>query len=269
MHKQNHYNSSFADDYQYSTNRANLEQYNNKTYGIGLNWGFPINEYVRVGFGVGFKNNEITSLETYEQIQTFYDLHAEPDKPDSLTYSLIDQADIALQLWNKMGLKEVSILAHDYGTSVAKELLSRKNHNLIPLKIRRVCLCNSSMRLEHLHLRNMGNLLKNKKLGKFIARLTSNSYQKFKKKIKSNSLDPHLNNKYDINNVWDQMNTSQGQKEIHLSDLSMVDTLNTSNSLYECIFSTHNQIISSCIIIKELVFLAGELAVLQEKKETI
>ena len=62
----------------------------------------------------------------------------------------------------------------------------------------------------------MGNLLKNKKLGKFIARLTSNSYQKFKKKIKSNSLDPHLNNKYDINNVWDQMNTSQGQKEIHL-----------------------------------------------------
>ena len=138
------------------------------------------------------------------------------DKPDSLTYSLIDQADIALQLWNKMGLKEVSILAHDYGTSVAKEILSRKNHNLIPLKIRRICLCNSSMRLEHLHLRNMGNLLKNKKLGKFIARLTSNSYQKFKKKIKSNSLDPHLNNKYDINNVWDQMNTSQGQKEIHL-----------------------------------------------------
>lgn len=60
-----------------------------------------------------------------------------------------------------------------------------------------------------------------------------------------------------------------GQKEIHLSDLSMVDTLNTSNSLYECIFSTHNQIISTSKIIKKLVFLAGEGAVLQEKKETI
>ena len=67
----------------FDAGRANLEQYNNKTYGIGLNWGFPINEYVRVGFGVGFKNNEITSLETYEQIQTFYDLHTDPDDPDA------------------------------------------------------------------------------------------------------------------------------------------------------------------------------------------
>ncbi|MBL4822010.1 MAG: outer membrane protein assembly factor BamA [Colwellia sp.] len=62
---------------------ANLEQYNNKTYGFGLNWGFPINEYIRINFGVGFKNNEITSLESYEQIQTFYDLHADPNDPDA------------------------------------------------------------------------------------------------------------------------------------------------------------------------------------------
>ncbi|GAA6173059.1 outer membrane protein assembly factor BamA [Colwellia sp. KU-HH00111] len=63
---------------------ANLEDYNNKTYGIGLNWGFPINEYVRVGFGLGFKSNSISSLNSYEQIQQFYDLHADPNNPDSL-----------------------------------------------------------------------------------------------------------------------------------------------------------------------------------------
>ena len=138
------------------------------------------------------------------------------DKPDSLTYSLIDQADIALQLWMKMGLKEVSILAHDYGTSVAKEILSRKNHNLIPLKIKRIFLCNSSMRLEHLHLRNMGNLLKDKKLGKFIARLTSYGYRQFKKKMKNNKLNPQMHNEYDLKNVWNQIETSEGKKEIHL-----------------------------------------------------
>jgi outer membrane protein insertion porin family len=65
----------------FDAGNANLVDYNNKTYGFGLNWGFPINEYVRINFGVGFKNNEITSLETYEQIQTFYDLHADPDDP--------------------------------------------------------------------------------------------------------------------------------------------------------------------------------------------
>ena len=63
---------------------ANLEDYNNKTYGLGLNWGFPVNEYIRVGFGVGFKSNSITSLNSYEQIQDFNDLHANPDDPDSL-----------------------------------------------------------------------------------------------------------------------------------------------------------------------------------------
>lgn len=68
----------------FDAGQANLEQYNNKTYGIGLNWGFPINEYIRLGFGVGFKSNSITSLETYEQIQTFYDLHAEEDNPGTL-----------------------------------------------------------------------------------------------------------------------------------------------------------------------------------------
>jgi outer membrane protein insertion porin family len=67
----------------FNAGNANLVDYNNRTYGIGLNWGFPINEYVRVNFGVGFKNNEITSLETYEQIQTFYDLHSDPTDPDA------------------------------------------------------------------------------------------------------------------------------------------------------------------------------------------
>lgn len=57
------------------------------------------------------------------------------DKPDSLNYSLIDQADIALQLWHKLGVKSASILAHDYDTSIAKEILAIKNHNLIPLRI--------------------------------------------------------------------------------------------------------------------------------------
>lgn len=65
----------------FDAGNANLVDYNNKSYGFSLNWGFPVNEYVRIGFGVGFKNNEITSLETYEQIQTFYDLHDKPNDP--------------------------------------------------------------------------------------------------------------------------------------------------------------------------------------------
>jgi pimeloyl-ACP methyl ester carboxylesterase len=138
------------------------------------------------------------------------------DKPDSYTYSLIDQADFALQLWHKMGLKEVTILSHDYGTSVAKEILARKNHNLIPIKIKRIYLCNSSMRLEHLHLRNMAQLLKDKKVGRFIARLTSNGYRKIRKRLKIENLNPEVHSQYDIKEVWNNLNSDEGKKEIHL-----------------------------------------------------
>jgi pimeloyl-ACP methyl ester carboxylesterase len=138
------------------------------------------------------------------------------DKPSSYNYSLIEQADMALQLWHKMGLKEVSILAHDYGSSVAKEILSRKNHNLIPLKIKRIYLCNSSMRLEYLHLRNMDKLLKDKKLGRYIARLTNYGFRKIKDKFKNLNLNPEIHTNYDINKVWNKLDTSEGKNEIHL-----------------------------------------------------
>jgi pimeloyl-ACP methyl ester carboxylesterase len=138
------------------------------------------------------------------------------DKPKSYTYSLIDQADFALQLWHKIGLKEVTILAHDYGTSVAKEILARKNHNLIPLKIKRIFLCNSSMRLEYLHLRNMDKLLKDKKLGRYIARLTNYGFRKIKDKFQNTNLNPEIHTNYDINKVWDKLDTSEGKNEILL-----------------------------------------------------
>jgi pimeloyl-ACP methyl ester carboxylesterase len=138
------------------------------------------------------------------------------DKPDSFNYSLIDQADFALQLWHKMGLKEVTILSHDYGTSVAKEILARKNHNLIPIKIKKIYLCNSSMRLEHLHLRNMDKLLKDKKLGRYIARLTSYGYRKIKNKLRNNNLNPEIHTEYDIKKVWDNLQSDEGKKDIHL-----------------------------------------------------
>jgi len=66
---------------EFNAGNANLVEYNNKTYGVGVNFGFPINEYVRLSFGLGYKNNGITRLQTYEQIQSFYDLYSDPENP--------------------------------------------------------------------------------------------------------------------------------------------------------------------------------------------
>lgn len=67
---------------EFDAGNANLVEYNNKTYGVGLTLGFPINEYVRLSFGLGYKNNGITRLETYEQIQSFYEVYSDPNDPD-------------------------------------------------------------------------------------------------------------------------------------------------------------------------------------------
>ena len=76
---------------EYDAGQANLVEYNNKTFGLGLNWGFPINEYLRLNFGVGWKYNQISQLEAYEQIQTFYDIYADPNDPDGqLAFKTLD-----------------------------------------------------------------------------------------------------------------------------------------------------------------------------------
>jgi outer membrane protein insertion porin family len=73
-------NASYTE---FDAGNANLVQYNNKSYGIGLTLGFPINEYVRVNFGAGYRHNGITKLQTYEQIQQFYDVYADQENPES------------------------------------------------------------------------------------------------------------------------------------------------------------------------------------------
>ncbi|WP_085296981.1 outer membrane protein assembly factor BamA [Cognaticolwellia mytili] len=67
---------------EFDAGNANLVEYNNKTYGVGMTLGFPINEYVRLNFGVGYKSNGITRLQSYEQIQKFYELYSDPNDPD-------------------------------------------------------------------------------------------------------------------------------------------------------------------------------------------
>ena len=49
------------------------------------------------------------------------------DKPLDYSYSLIEQADVALALWKQLGISKFTLLAHDYGTSVATEIIARLN----------------------------------------------------------------------------------------------------------------------------------------------
>jgi pimeloyl-ACP methyl ester carboxylesterase len=64
-------------------------------------------------------------------------------KPRRYAYSVMDQADLCAGLLAECGIREADLLAHDYGDSVAQELLARANEGRMAL--RSVCFLNGGL----------------------------------------------------------------------------------------------------------------------------
>jgi pimeloyl-ACP methyl ester carboxylesterase len=95
------------------------------------------------------------------------------DKPALYSYSLVEQAEVALALWRELGVTAGHLVAHDYGTSVATELLARRERGGLPIEIRSVTLCNGSVHLDLAHLTPSQQLLRAPIVGPIFARLAS------------------------------------------------------------------------------------------------
>lgn len=135
------------------------------------------------------------------------------DKPLDYSYSLLDQADIALQLWQQLGVKKTHLLAHDYGTSVATEIIARNNNHELTIEIEKLTLCNGSMHIELSQLRTIQKLLKNKWLGKYVAKLTT--YAIFSKNLRNVYFDKTKVSNNELKDMWMQLEYNEGRKVIH------------------------------------------------------
>ncbi len=103
---------------EYDAGNANLIEYNNKTFGLGVNWGFPINEVVRVNFGLGWKYNQISQLRAYEQIQQFYNIYTDPkDIGAQLAFKTLDF---------NVGLSRTTLNRGTFPTAGSQQSLSYK-----------------------------------------------------------------------------------------------------------------------------------------------
>ena len=135
------------------------------------------------------------------------------DKPLDYSYSLLDQAGLALQLWQQLGVKKVHLLAHDYGTSVATEIIARNNNHELTIEIEKLTLCNGSMHIELSQLRTIQKLLKNKWLGKYVAKLTT--YAIFSKNLRNVYFDKTKVSNNELKDMWMQLDYNEGRKVIH------------------------------------------------------
>lgn len=71
------------------------------------------------------------------------------DKPAAYAYSILDQATLVENLLRERGVREAHVLAHDYGDTVAQELLARdarrRARGDAGLRLRSVCLLNGGL----------------------------------------------------------------------------------------------------------------------------
>ena len=94
------------------------------------------------------------------------------DKPRSFDYSIAASADQWVALAEATGVREVALLAHDYGNTVAQELLARQRDGQLGFRISSVAFLNGGLFPEATRPLRLQRLLAGP-LGPLLARLTS------------------------------------------------------------------------------------------------
>lgn len=67
------------------------------------------------------------------------------DKPRPYPYSIFDQADLFEDFLREQKIVSAHVLAHDYGDTVAQELLARHNEGRLSFELNSVCLLNGGL----------------------------------------------------------------------------------------------------------------------------
>ncbi len=67
------------------------------------------------------------------------------DKPSEHRYSLHEQADLVEAVWAARGVAETALVAHDYGVSVAQELLAREQEGRLAVRLGSLTLLNGGV----------------------------------------------------------------------------------------------------------------------------
>ncbi|MDM7860326.1 alpha/beta hydrolase [Alteromonas sp. ASW11-36] len=140
------------------------------------------------------------------------------DKPHPHKYSLVEQADIIEQLLAELGLTQVSIVAHDYGDSVAQELLARVTLGAAGYTINHLIWLNGGLFPES-HRPLITQKLLHSWVGPVLARLLSKAtLKKSFTRIFGPQTPPKDN---DIDVLWELMKHNRGRRVIP----SMLDYL--------------------------------------------
>ena len=134
------------------------------------------------------------------------------DKPNSRTYTIHGQADIVEALVKTKGLTNFHVLAHDYGDTVAQELLARQLEGAGSGTWLSCCLLNGGL-FPETHRALLTQKLLLSPLGKFLNRLSG--YSKFSKNFSSVFGPQSKPSEQDLENFWWLINVNNGKHIFH------------------------------------------------------
>jgi pimeloyl-ACP methyl ester carboxylesterase len=132
------------------------------------------------------------------------------DKPVQNDYLISNQADYANALYDLLGAEKLHIVAHDYGTSVATEIIARDNVKLNSYELISVTLCNGSMLIEMARLRIIQRLLKSIWFGRVVAQLSTS--ETFHKNMSNIWFRKNRYQKSEMNVHWELLLKNNGKR---------------------------------------------------------
>ena len=139
------------------------------------------------------------------------------DKADTFSYSLMEQADVALAVWKHFEVTGGHLIAHDMGNSIATEILARHNEHQLPdwfsNGLKSVTFTNGSIVLHLAKLRISQKILLSNQgwiLSKFL------NFKIFKHQIKSAHGNQNLSEEV-ILKLWQGNLHQNGHHKSHLT----------------------------------------------------
>lgn len=129
-------------------------------------------------------------------------------KPRAFPYSISAQADLCEDLCAALGLRSVHLLAHDFGDTVAQELLARAEETAGRLEILSVCLLNGGIFPEANRPRAIQKLLLSP-IGPVVTRLLTEG--RFRRSFSAIFAEQSRPGRAELDEFWELINCNGGR----------------------------------------------------------
>lgn len=135
------------------------------------------------------------------------------DKLENKYFSVADQADYTLELLKILGISKFTLLSYDFGTFIAKEIITRINNELINLEIDELILSNESIPIKFNNFNEGEGIQKNELSKQLVSMLVS--FGGYKKNIQKAFFDPSKITDTELKQMWYMLELDSGRELVN------------------------------------------------------